>query len=66
MEHDLILTIFGKRKIVNFDPYNVLLAIATNIPVRLMKGVVFQGHKLHLKIYQINAVLVSARDFLKK
>ncbi len=28
----------------NFDPYNVFLAIATNIPVRLMTGFVVQGH----------------------
>ncbi len=28
----------------NFDPYNVLLAIATNIPVLLMTGFVVQGH----------------------
>ncbi len=33
MEHDLnILMIFGIKKINNFDPYNVFLAIATNIP----------------------------------
>ncbi len=32
------------RKIDNFDPNNVLLAIATNIPVRL-KTFVVQGHK---------------------
>ncbi len=33
MEHDLnILMIFGIKK-DHFDPYNVLLAIATNIPV---------------------------------
>ncbi len=31
--------IFGiKRKMYNFDPYNILLAIATNIPVLLMNG----------------------------
>ncbi len=37
MEHDLnILMIFDRRKIYNFDPYDVLLAIATNIPVLLM------------------------------
>ncbi len=30
----------------NFDPYNVLLAIATNIPVLLMTGFVLQGHIL--------------------
>ncbi len=27
-----------KRKIDNFDPYNILLVIATNIPQRLMTG----------------------------
>ncbi len=27
----------------NFDPYNVFLAIATNIPQRLMTGFVLQG-----------------------
>ncbi len=29
----------------NFDPYNVLLSIATNIPVLLMTAFVLQGHK---------------------
>ncbi len=33
-----------KGKINNFDPYSVFLAIATNIPVRLMTGFVLQGH----------------------
>ncbi len=33
------------RKIDNFDPYNVFLAIATNIPQRLKTGFVLQGHK---------------------
>ncbi len=28
----------------NFDSYNVLLAIATNIPVLLMTAFVLQGH----------------------
>ncbi len=28
----------------NFDPYNVFLAIATNIPQRLNTGLVLQGH----------------------
>ncbi len=28
----------------NFDPYNVLLSIATNIPVLLMTAFVLQGH----------------------
>ncbi len=45
MEHDLnILMIFGIKKVDNFDPYNVLLAIATNIPVLLMTAFVLQGH----------------------
>ncbi len=33
-----------KRKIDNFDPYNVFLAIATNVPKRLKTGFVVQGH----------------------
>ncbi len=40
MEHDLnILMIFGIKKWY-FDLYNVLLAIATNIPVLLMTAFV--------------------------
>ncbi len=35
-----------KIKNYNVDPYNVLLAIATNIPVLLMTGFVLQGHIL--------------------
>ncbi len=47
MEHDRnILMIFGIKKIINFDPYNVFLAIATNIPQQLMTGLVLQGHIL--------------------
>ncbi len=37
----------------NFDPYNVLLAIATNIPVLLMTAFVLQGHIYGNKIKQI-------------
>ncbi len=33
-----------KRKIDNFDPNYVLLAISTNITVILMTGFVLQGH----------------------
>ncbi len=33
----------------NFDPYNVLLAIATNIPVLLMTAFVLQGHVYDLQ-----------------
>ncbi len=40
--------IFGIKK-DTFDPYNVLLAIATNIPQRLKTGFVVQGH-----IYYVN------------
>ncbi len=29
----------------NFDPYNVLFTIDTNIPVLLMTAFVLQGHK---------------------
>ncbi len=35
----------------NFDPYNVLLDITTNIPQRLKTAFVVQGHK-----YIINVV----------
>ncbi len=49
MEHDLnILMIFVKIKMYNFDPYNVLLSIATNIAVLLMTGFVLQGHIMNL------------------
>ncbi len=34
-----------KRKMYNFDPYNVLLVIATNIPVLLMTASVLQINK---------------------
>ncbi len=33
-----------KIKINNFDPYNVFLAIATNIPMQLKTGFLVQGH----------------------
>ncbi len=32
----------------NFDPYNVLLSIATNIPVLLMTAFVLQGHRMRI------------------
>ncbi len=38
------IDVWHKRKIDNFDPYNVFLAIATNIPVLLKTGFVLQGH----------------------
>ncbi len=35
----------------NFDPYNVLLAISTNIPVLLMTAFVLQGHIFSILIF---------------
>ncbi len=47
--------IFGiKEKSKKFYPYNVILAIATNIPVLLMTGFVLQGH-----IYTYNNTLYT-------
>ncbi len=49
MQHDLYLTFkwfWRKRKIDNFDPYNVVLDIAMNIPMLLMTGI--QGHKYEM------------------
>ncbi len=59
-EHDLnILMIFGKKRTMdNFDPYNVLLSIATNIPVLLMTAFVLQGH-IWLCFVEITMFLVS-------
>ncbi len=48
-----------KRKIDNFDPHNVLLAIATNIPVLLMTAFVLQGHiYTHTRMYIIIIIIV--------
>ncbi len=41
--------IFGIKKNDNFDPYNIFLAIATNIPVQLKTGFVVLGHKCAFK-----------------
>ncbi len=38
--------IFGIKEKSSFDPYNVFLAIASNIPVRLKTGFVVQDHIL--------------------
>ncbi len=38
-----------KRKMYNFDPYNVFLAIATNTPQRVMTASVLQGHRCQVK-----------------
>ncbi len=49
MEHDFYCPndFWHKRKINNCDPYDVFLAIATNIPVLLMTAFVLQGHIWH-------------------
>ncbi len=52
MEHDLYLIslmIFGIKK-KKIDPYNVLLSIATNIPVLLMTAFVLQDHICSFKL----------------
>ncbi len=45
MEHDLniLMILRHKRKMYNFDPYNVFLAIVTNIPQRLKTAFVLHG-----------------------
>ncbi len=46
----------------NFDPYNVLLAIATNIPVLLMTAFVLQGHKCCLaSLNQLNTLIYNSK-----
>ncbi len=52
--------IFDKRKIYNFDPYNVLMAIVKNIPVLLMTGFVVRGNKCEAFSW-IKFVLISLR-----
>ncbi len=47
----------------NFDPYNVLLAIATNIPVLLMTAYM---HILYIYIYDHRAQKQSQLLFLKR
>ncbi len=49
--------IWHERKINNFDPYSVLLAIATNIPQRLKTGFVVQSH-----IYKLQMSFQDAMD----
>ncbi len=46
----------------HFDAFNVLLAIATNIPVLLITGFVVQGHKCeigYLISYRVGRFKVS-------
>ncbi len=48
MEHIYLIPLpnyfWHKRKIYHFDPYNVFVAIATNIPQGLKTAFVLQGH----------------------
>ncbi len=46
----------------NFDPYNVLLSIATNIPVLLMTAFVLQGHIWECKTYISGTLPFTALD----
>ncbi len=49
---------YHKIKMYNFDAYNILLAIATNIAVLLMTASVLQGHIiLETNQHQVNARL---------
>ncbi len=41
------------EKSIILTPYNVLLAVASNIPVVLMTGFVVQGHIYHIVQYII-------------
>ncbi len=43
------MIVWHKIKIYHFDPYNVLLAIATNIPMLLITGFVLQGHICNIR-----------------
>ncbi len=49
-----------KIKMYNFDPYYVLLAIATNIPVLLMTASVLQGHILTALIFNDSLAVESS------
>ncbi len=63
MEHDLISNDFWhKRKIYNFDPYNVFLAIATNTPQRVMTVSVLQGHRCQVKLLEDLCCAVPPAD----
>ncbi len=46
----------------NFEPYNVLLVIATNIPVLLMTAFVLKGHKYD--IFHISALADMSETFI--
>ncbi len=48
--------IFGMKKVDNFDPCSVLLAIATNIPALLKTAFVLLGH---VWAFKMSHLLVS-------
>ncbi len=52
-----ILMTFGIKKKYNVDPYNVFLAIATNIAVLHKTGFVLQGH-ISVKTKSLNSLNV--------
>ncbi len=54
IEHGLYLISYW---FLAFDPYNVLLAIATNIPMLLMTGFVLQDHKWIIALYILNILV---------
>ncbi len=47
----------------NFDPYNVLLAIAINIPVLLMTAFVLQGH-IYANLSHLLVILSLFQNFV--
>ncbi len=47
----------------NFDSYNVLLVIATNIPVLLMTAFVLQGH-IYTAVQKFGIRVSSAQGFI--
>ncbi len=64
MEHDVYLISYDfwhKRKIVNFAPYNVILAIATNILQRLKTGLVVQCY-IYLSLNYWILYYISAKE----
>ncbi len=57
----LYLKVFWhKRKVNNFDPNNIFLGIATNIPVWLKTAFVLQGHicHTHLIFIFLSAIII--------
>ncbi len=54
-----------KRKVDHFDPYNVLLAIARNIPVLLKTGFVLQGHIYTRSFSFVKLVNISLENLWK-